>query len=387
MQTLAAWFDARLGWSSLRAFGRAHLGTPSGAGPETGWSPALALATALLLALQLAAGALLLVYYKPTTDRAFESLEHLVTRVPAGGLIRNLHVWGAHLLVLLAALHLARAFVLAAYKRPGELAWLAGLAVLAALLALCFTGCVLPWNQLAYWATTIGTEMAGAVPGFGPSLLRLIRGGAVVGEPTLGRFFAVHVLLLPAAAGLALALQVYAILRLRCASPVEASSASVPVHAVATATPVSREWLRGALAANLLLGLLAALAVLAPFELGEKADPLVTPTGVRPEWFFLPVYQGMKFLPERVGGLPSRNLEPFLALLPALGLAALPFLDRRPARSARERRLALGLGGLALAGALALGGMGALSERTLRCFGRELHFDLRGLPDRFGPAK
>ncbi|MBI5367094.1 MAG: cytochrome bc complex cytochrome b subunit [Planctomycetes bacterium] len=353
--------------------------------PGLGWSPVLGGALLLLFALQVFAGFLLLLYYQPSAAGAYASLERVVTRAPGGAVLRNLHVWGAHLLVLLLALHLLRAFWRAGHKRPFELVWLTGVALLGLALLFCFTGCVLPWNQLAYWATTIATEMIGALPGLGPPLLRLVRGGEFVGEPTLGRFFALHAFLLPALlCPLALLhfVQLRSLRRILEQNPTPGaepapSSASRPGAADAEARRVRL----GALGiAQLAFGLLVTLAVLHPWELGEPADPLSTPAGVRPEWFFLPVYQGLKYVPAQVGPLAGRSLEIPLALAPGLALALLPWLDRGPARRPRERRRTLALAAAGVALAVGLGLLGALADRSVRIGGRALAFDLWGRP-------
>lgn len=150
-----------------------------------------------LFLVQVGSGALLLLYYKPTPQTAFESVQLVVTRVPFGWLIRSVHAWGANLMILAVFIHLASVYFLKAYRPPRELHWVSGCALFGLVLAFGFTGYLLPWNQLSFFATRVGTDIVGVVPGVGPFLRTYLRGGESVGGATLTRLFGMHVVFLP----------------------------------------------------------------------------------------------------------------------------------------------------------------------------------------------
>jgi len=153
---------------------------------------------ALVLFLILAiTGILLAVYYQPTPDTAYQSVLNISTHVQFGWWIRSIHRWAAGGMVLLVVVHMLRVFFTGAYKAPRELNWLTGVALLGITMGFGFTGYLLPWDQKAYWATKVGTDIAGSVPFIGHFLLVSLRGGEQISAATLGRFFALHVLVLP----------------------------------------------------------------------------------------------------------------------------------------------------------------------------------------------
>lgn len=152
-----------------------------------------------LFLVQLFTGILLTFYYRPAPEAAFESVKHITNDVTFGWLIRGVHRVAAHLMLIMVMLHMLRVFLTGAYKSPRELNWIVGVMLLGVSLIFGFTGYLLPWDQLAYWATTVGTEMAGAVPIIGPTLLLIMRGGENVTGETLTRFFSIHVIILPLA--------------------------------------------------------------------------------------------------------------------------------------------------------------------------------------------
>jgi quinol-cytochrome oxidoreductase complex cytochrome b subunit len=143
-------------------------------------------------------GILLAVYYQPTPDGAYQSVVSISTNVAFGWWIRSIHKWAAGGMVLLVFVHMLRVFFTGAYKRPRELNWLSGVVLLVITLGFGFTGYLLPWDQKAYWATKVGTDIAGATPGIGHFLLVSLRGGETISAATLGRFYDLHVLVLPA---------------------------------------------------------------------------------------------------------------------------------------------------------------------------------------------
>ncbi len=154
---------------------------------------------------QVFTGILLTLYYRPTPEGAFESVRHISNDVAFGWLIRGLHHWAANAMILLIMLHMLRVFYYGAYKNPRELNWLAGVCLLGMTMAFGFTGYLLPWNQISYWATTVGSEIGGVVPVVGKYILVTLRGGEQVTGATLTRFYAFHVIILPPLVSLFLA--------------------------------------------------------------------------------------------------------------------------------------------------------------------------------------
>ena len=146
---------------------------------------------------QIVTGILLTIYYVPTPDHAYDSVQYITTQVPAGWLIRGLHHWGASAMVVLVGLHLLRVVFHGAYKYPREMTWMTGVVLLLLTVGFGFTGYLLPWDQKAYWATTVGTSIAGSAPLVGDWMLRIVRGGEELSAVTLARFFGVHVWVLP----------------------------------------------------------------------------------------------------------------------------------------------------------------------------------------------
>jgi quinol-cytochrome oxidoreductase complex cytochrome b subunit len=176
---------------------------------RAGYSLGLGLISLYLFLILIGTGVLLMFYYVPSTDRAYDAMKDLQFVVSAGLLLRNMHRWAAHLMVTFVLLHLCRVFYTGAYKRPREFNWVIGVGLFLLTLGLSFTGYLLPWDQLAYWAITVGTNIAAYAPYLGPQLKYLMLGGNVVGQEALIRFYALHVIVLPAAAGLLVAIHLW----------------------------------------------------------------------------------------------------------------------------------------------------------------------------------
>jgi quinol-cytochrome oxidoreductase complex cytochrome b subunit len=199
IKKLFTWLDERLGLGDMY---KAVLDRPE---PKGNWWNTLGSASMFLFVMQGLTGIFLSVYYTPSPDHAYDSIQYIMNGVAFGWLIRGIHHWGASLMVIVVLIHMIRVFVTASYKYPRELTWLIGSGLLICTLAMGFTGYLLPWNQKAYWATTVGTSIAGSVPWIGSFILKALRGGSDLSALTLGRFFAAHIWMLPAAlAGLML---------------------------------------------------------------------------------------------------------------------------------------------------------------------------------------
>jgi quinol-cytochrome oxidoreductase complex cytochrome b subunit len=182
--------------------------------PHVNWWYTLGSATLFVAVLQGITGILLTLYYVPTPDNAYDSVVYITTQLPAGWFIRGLHHWGASAMVVLTVLHLLRVFFSGAYKYPREATWLTGVVLLIIVVGFGFTGYLLPWDQKAYWATTVGTRIAGVVPVIGPWILRIMRGGDELSAVTLARFFGTHVWVLPAALATLILVHLYLVIRI-----------------------------------------------------------------------------------------------------------------------------------------------------------------------------
>jgi quinol-cytochrome oxidoreductase complex cytochrome b subunit len=238
-------------------------------------------------------------------------------------------------------LHLLRVFFQAAYKFPRELTWVVGIGLLGLTIVFGFTGYLLPWDQRAYWATVVGTEIAGGVPIIGDTLLVLLRGGADVTEATLSRFFGIHVLVVPLALGMIVVVHLVFVHQQGLASP-KVPDPRPPAVPTGRTKPFFPDYILEEIIAWLfLLAVLVVLASIFPAGLEEEANPLETPAHIKPEWYFLGVYELLKHVPRLVG-----ILAPMVFLLLLL---VLPFIDRNPEVRLRRRPLAILFGVLGIA--------------------------------------
>jgi quinol-cytochrome oxidoreductase complex cytochrome b subunit len=201
------WLDERIGWRSVweTIFIRKV--------PKVNWFYTLGSATLFVAFNQMITGILLTIYYVPTPDQAYDSVQFITTQVPAGWLIRGLHHWGASAMVLLTVLHMLRVIIHGAYKYPREVTWFTGVGLLVLVLGFGFTGYLLPWDQKAFWATTVGTRIAEVTPFVGDWILKIMRGGEELTAVTLARFYGVHVWFLPAALIVFLGIHLYLVIR------------------------------------------------------------------------------------------------------------------------------------------------------------------------------
>lgn len=162
-----------------------------------GYSAFLGVASLVLFVSLVVSGVYLMFFYVPSPGNAYGDIQNIQTGVAFGQYIRNVHRWGAHLMVIAVAAHMAKVFYRGAYKPPKEFNWVLGVILLVLTLLLSFTGYLLPWDQLAFWAVTVGTSMAGYVPLIGDSVKQILLGGPTVGSATLLRFYVLHVAVLP----------------------------------------------------------------------------------------------------------------------------------------------------------------------------------------------
>ena len=207
-----SWIDERLGLTSIYniVFDRKV--------PKVNWWFTLGSATLFLFLIQTITGIFLTVYYVPSPDHAYDSIQYIMNGVAFGWLIRGIHHWGASLMVLFVFIHMLRTFYMGAYKFPREMTWLTGVVLLLATIGMGFTGYLLPWNQRAYWATTVGTEIAGTAPLIGGFIERILRGGSDLSAVTLARFFSVHIWFFPATIALLIGIHLYLVIRMGISS-------------------------------------------------------------------------------------------------------------------------------------------------------------------------
>ncbi len=202
------WLDERLGLTT------AYDAVLDRKVPKVNWWFTLGSATLFLATTQAVTGIFLSVYYVPHPEQAYDSINFIMNDVSFGWLIRGIHHWGATLMVITVFLHMLRTFFYAAYKYPRELTWITGVLLLLVTLGFGFTGYLLPWNQRAYWATTVGTSIAETVPFLGPFINQVLRGGTELSTLTLTRFFSAHIWMLPAALAALIGIHLYLVIRL-----------------------------------------------------------------------------------------------------------------------------------------------------------------------------
>ncbi|MBC8181958.1 cytochrome bc complex cytochrome b subunit [candidate division KSB1 bacterium] len=276
------------------------------------WFFATGGAPLILIMFQIITGIFLMFYYVPSTEMAYESVRHITEEVRFGFWIRGIHKWGSNLLVISLLLHMTRVFFTRAYRRPRELNWIIGLMLLGLSLGLSLTGYSLIQNQVSYWATTIGTNSMGAIPLIGDSLLTFLRGGEEVTGNTLTRFFTFHVTLLPPLLILLIVVHIF-ILRLHGMAELEGRESE------GTYAFYPEHFFKVVIMTFFILAVLSTLSVILPPGIGEPADPSVTPSIIKPEWYFFLVYIALKIMPMNIG----------MSVLMMLGVVMVfwPFID------------------------------------------------------------
>jgi ubiquinol-cytochrome c reductase cytochrome b subunit len=317
------------------------------------WWHTLGSATLAVFMVQAVTGTILAMYYAPSPDHAYDSIRYLEHSVASGAVLRGIHHWGASAMVVLVVAHAIRVFTMGAYKYPREINWLLGVALLGIVLGFGFTGYLLPWDQKAYWATQVGTNIAGTTPIVGAILVKLLRGGTQLGVATLSRFYALHVLLLPALlAGIAL-LHLTLVVRQGIAPRTGVLEKNAPPktnnpeyhhyyreHYAASKGAGVRFWpdivVKDAIIAMVIVILIFLFAAFVGAGLELPADPSDSSYVPRPEWYFLPFFQLLKLVPGSMESVVAVGVPGALGL----ALVLLPFYDRRSARSLGKRPVA-----------------------------------------------
>ena len=298
----------------------------------------------VIFALQVATGMLLLVYYVPQADKAFKSVTFIMNDLPYGWLIRLCHAIGSDMMVAVLLLHMLSTLMMGSYKSPRELNWLTGFILFTLVQGICLAGYLAPWSQLSFWATTVATNSAASIPVAGPYLVEFLRGGKLVGPPTLGRFFALHVAVMPVIIAAFIAAHLFVLKRTGISTPPFGSEQSrnpwpvesyryqghpggipfLPNYALQDMTSIC-----------VYLAIFLTVVFYAPNLLFTPdafipADAFKTPAHIKPEWYFLANYQTLKVLPSELLGITVQIAAmTFLALL--------PFIDRSPERNPLKR--------------------------------------------------
>jgi ubiquinol-cytochrome c reductase cytochrome b subunit len=298
------------------------------------WPRVLGLLSFLLFGVLCVTGALLAFYYQPTESEAHRTMTSIVRDIPFGLFIQQMHLWSARLLLLILGVRLFRFFARATYKTPREALWVVAVLTFFTAVQADLTGRLLPWTTHAYWSTVRALEVLYALPLAGPTLSFLV-GGDRIDSLVLTRFYVLHVVVLPAA--------VLALFYLHFNGVRRVGLAHVDAQPGRGERPAVQMYNMLILAA-LMCGALVTLVILAPAPFRAAADPAVTPPGIHPPWYLLAPHALIEsmpsFLPHRTGGL--------VVDLALLALLFLPFLDRSHGTGARDRRIALAAGVLAL---------------------------------------
>lgn len=304
------------------------------------------------LAVQIVTGILLMVYYRPS--QPWQSVQRIVNEVPFGNMVRSVHHWAANLMILTLFLHMFSTFFMKAYRAPREGTWLTGLALLGLAMVFGFSGYLLPWDDLSFFATRVGISELEKLPGAGAWLADLARGGSDVTVDTIGRFYPLHVVVLPLGALALLGVHLLFV-QLQGVSAPDSYLALPPEKQKRMS--FFKEFLISEIPIWLLMGaLLAFLATFFPRGVAPEADPTApAPVGIKPEWYFLSQYQALKLFPGKLEVLGQL----VLGIVPLLALA-LPFFDRAVPADGRGKRVTFA-GVVALLGLVGLTVWGWLS--------------------------
>jgi ubiquinol-cytochrome c reductase cytochrome b subunit len=298
-----------------------------------------------LFVLQVVTGFLLLIFYVPEPSQAFKSVQRIMTTIPYGWLFRLIHVVGSNLLLAVVMVHMLSVFFMNSYKKPRELTWITGALLLLITLTFCLSGYLLPWTQLSYWATTIATTMPTAFPYVGGFVSDLLRGGATVSGATLGRFFALHVGILPAVLLVVLGLHLFLIRRIGVSAPpfgaaqeekkewTEFHHDSHPGGEPFFPHYVLKETVMVMVLLAVMFFIIAFIPTLfLPEDATIPANPYQTPEHIKPEWYFLAPYQMLKLIPNKFVGISLQLIIVGLFLVwPLLDTSKQENILKRPA--------------------------------------------------------
>ncbi|WP_263368892.1 cytochrome b N-terminal domain-containing protein [Edaphobacter bradus] len=324
------WLDTRTG---IHALLHETLDEPIPGGAS--WAYVFGSGLLFLFVSQIITGVCLALYYVPSADHAHTTVAYIVKVVTSGSFIRSIHAYGSSGIIILLLLHIGQTILYGSYKGRRELLWLSGCILLALMLGMAFTGYLLPWDEKSYFASAVGTNLVAEVPFLGPTLQKLIRGGDQMGTLTVSRFYVMHVFVLPALLTGFLAAHVFFFRKAGAAGPIKED----PVYPKLPPVPFyPRQVIIDALFALVLIGILAIVTIKIPMDLGPAANPANTSFLPRPEWYYRPAFQWLKYLSGRWSLIGGILLPAVLALI----FAAVPFLDRRLERRPWRRPIVVG---------------------------------------------
>ncbi|MFQ5630200.1 MAG: cytochrome b N-terminal domain-containing protein [bacterium] len=317
--------------SALKKWLDAFLNEPMPEG--VGWRHIFGSILLFLVIVQFITGILLALYYSPATATAYQSVQYIDEQVLAGKLIRGIHHWSASAFVIVIVLHILRTFLYAAYKKPRQATWIAGVTMLLVVLGFAFTGYLLPWDMKAYFATRVGIEVGASAPVLGPMLAKLLKGGAELGALTLTRFYTLHVIVLPLILLFVLGIHLLFVRTHKITPPWKRNDEPATYSGPFFPSQMARD----SVAVLLVLALILAVAQRIGAPLEAPADPMDTAYVPRPDWYFYGLYQLLRIFqgPYEIIGtiiLPTAFI---------LTLFALPFVDRNPERALGKRRFAV----------------------------------------------
>ena len=319
------WLDDRLGVRTVMDFLK-HKPIPRNRHTPWMYTGSLVL---VFFGIQVMTGIMLAFYYRPTLEEANKSIGEIMTKVPLGWIIRSVHSWSATFMIAIVFIHLLGIWVLKSYRKPREMTWMSGVLLLVFTLAFGFTGYLLPWDALSLAATKVGTDIPRSIPIIGAWGTQFLRGGEDISGDTLSRFFSFHVSVLPLCLLAALALHVYLIQKLGMSLPVGADEEAEARRAI----PFWPNFVyREAILWLVFVGVLVTVAVFLPPTLGKAADLMApAPEGIKPEWYFLFLFQTLKIFPAKILFVTGDTVAVLLILLAAALFFFLPLLDNKPA--------------------------------------------------------
>jgi cytochrome b6 len=319
------WLDDRLGVQAVMDFLKRK---PIPQNRHTPWMYTGSLAM-MFFGLQVVTGIILAFYYRPTLEEANKSVGEIMTKVPLGWIIRSVHFWSATFMIAIVLIHLLAIWILKSYRKPREMTWMSGVLLLVFTLAFGFTGYLLPWDSLSLAATKVGTDIPRSIPVIGAWGTKFLRGGEDITADTLSRFFTFHVCVLPLCLLAALALHIYLIQKLGMSLPSGADEEAEARRAL----PFWPNFVyREAVAWLVLIGAVVTIAVFLPPTLGQAADLMApAPEGIKPEWYFLFLFQTLKIFPAKILFLTGDTVAVLAIFLAVVLFFFLPLIDNKPA--------------------------------------------------------
>lgn len=323
-KALSSWFEERLGIAAFRDLLKKKT-VPRN--KHTVWTYTGS-AILLFFTIQVATGIMLAFYYKPTLEEANQSVARIMTEVPLGWIIRSVHSWSASFMIAIVFIHLLSVWIIKSYRKPRELTWMTGVILLILSLASGFTGYLLPWDDLSLAATKVGTDIPKAIPLIGIWVTKFLRGGEDVYADTLTRFFSFHICILPLLLLAALGIHIYLIQKLGMSLPVGADEAKEKKKEI----PFWPNFVyREAVVWLILVGILVTVAVFLPPSLEKPADLMApAPEGIKPEWYFLFLFQTLKLFPAKLLFVSGETVAILLMLAAVLLFFFLPLIDNKP---------------------------------------------------------